>query len=79
MASSPIPVSRHAGGCDRGLPAASCLPSARLTRLAPPRTRTVPGQLVSILLPLAPITYHSAPNALTPCPRAVPAAASAVK
>jgi hypothetical protein len=28
----------------------------------------VSGQLVSILLPPAPSTYHSAPNALTPCP-----------
>jgi hypothetical protein len=39
----------------------------------------VPGQLVSILLPLAPTTYQSAPNALDPWPLAVPAPVSAVK
>ncbi|HYB45891.1 MAG TPA: hypothetical protein VED20_00840, partial [Streptosporangiaceae bacterium] len=34
------------------------------------------GQLVSILLPPALTTYQSAPNAFTPCPWAVPPAAS---
>jgi hypothetical protein len=32
------------------------------------RRLAVSGQLVSILLPLAPTTSHSAPNALTACP-----------
>jgi hypothetical protein len=42
-------------------------------------SRPLQHKLVSILLPLAPTTYHSAPNALTACPWAVPAAVSAVK
>src|SRR2546423_14888130 len=55
----------------------STVPGGRPRGCPPQIPAGMAGQLVSILLPLALTTYHSAPNALTACPGAVPPAVSA--